>query len=217
MYNSLLFHLATTGFWFVFFLVVFRILKHRIPVPSKIALIPDKKKQLREFCAYVHSYLSLLHALVNLGVSCAILLSHKFYYLERNQWASIQILCFSAGYYLNSTLVGQVHKFHQLSMVFHHVILVLEILYSLTTGYWANIIIAGFAVAEGSNPFRIVKNISDGHLEYKNLGDVSIRIFAVVFLFLRWNHQLARLPVRPLRVPDQPHPSDPEADRRVSL
>lgn len=185
MFNSTSVYAATIGFWVVFFNIAYQVLRRKIPVPSKIALISSKPKQARDYSAHVFSHISLFHAVVNLAVSSWIVFSREFYYLERNQPDAVHLLCFSAGYYLSNTLMGQVYKFHPMSMVCHHVVVLLEIFYCFFTGYYANIVVAGFAIAEASNPFRIVKNIADGHLDQKRLGDVSIKIFAVVFLVCR--------------------------------
>ena len=71
------------------------------------------------------------------------------------------------------------------SMFIHHFIVLVEIFYTFWSGYYGNIIIAGFIVSEASNPFRIIKNISDGYEDKKDLGEKAIKTFAVVFLFFR--------------------------------
>lgn len=177
--------LTTTLLWIVFYNLVYQVLRILIKVPSKIAKTSNKKKRESEYSYYVFSHLSLLHAIVNLFVSTGIIFSRPIYYLEVNQPDVLHLLCFSIGYYSSNMMMGMVYNFHPISMICHHLIVLSEILYVFWSGYFGNIIVLGFAIAEASNPFRIIKNISDGHDDRKYWGDLSIHIFAVVFLFMR--------------------------------
>lgn len=203
-------YLYTLGFWIIFYNVAYQILRRKIPIPSKIRQIESPTKRAREFSSHVFSHLSLFHAIVNLAVSSYIFFSRPFTLIELNQKDTLHLLCFSAGYYLSNTLMGRVYKFHPLSMVCHHLVVLTEIGYAATVGVYGNIIIVGFAIAEASNPFRIIKNISDGHLEQKHVGDLSIKIFAVVFLFCRYPHQSDPLPLAVVEHPERAHSPHPE-------
>lgn len=208
--NSFWFYFWTIGAWVAFFNVAFQILRRKIPVPSKIALEPSASRRQREFCSHVFSHLSLFHAVVNLAVSTYIYFSRSFYWLEVNQADTTHLLCFSAGYYLSNTLMGRLYRFHPLSMVCHHVVVLVEIFYTFFKGVYGNIVAVGFAIAEASNPFRIIKNIADGHLELKWLSDLSIKIFAAVFMVCRCPHQSLLFLGPPLVRPVQPHPAPPQ-------
>ena len=178
-------YLTTTLLWILFYNLVYQVLRFLIKVPSKIAKTSNKKKRESEYSYYVFSHLSLFHAIVNLFVSTGIILSRPIYYLEVNQPDVLNLLSFSIGYYSSNMMMGMVYKFHPISMICHHLIVLSEIMYVFWSGYFGNIIVLGFAIAETSNPFRIIKNICDGHDDRKYWGDFSIHIFAVVFLFMR--------------------------------
>ena len=176
----------TIQLWVFAFILVYMILRRVIPVPDKIAKNPNEWKRKSDFSFYVFSHLSLVHACGSLFFSLVILFRRKLYYEERNQNDTLNLLSFSAGYYLTNTLMGRFHKFHSISMVCHHLIVLLEIFYVFWCGFYGNIITAGFAIAELSNPFRILKNLSDGHENGRSFGRKSMAIFAVVFLICRF-------------------------------
>lgn len=171
--------------WIVFFNLAYQVLRRIISIPSKIAKNDIPKKKQSDFSHHVFSHLSFFHAVVSLIVSLYILTKRRFYYEEINQSDTLNLMSFSAGYYLSNSIVGFFYQFHPLSMICHHFVVLSEIFYSFSVGYYGNIIIAGFAIAETSNPFRIVKNICDGHEDKKQIGDCAIKTFATVFLIFR--------------------------------
>lgn len=171
--------------WVIFYVLAYLILRKLIKVPSNIAKNDDKTKKEKEYSHHIFSHLSLFHAIVNLILSLSIAMDRTFYYEEVNQPDVMRLLCFSAGYYFSNSILGAIHKFHPVSMIFHHFIVLSEIFYVFWRGYYGNIIAIGFALAEASNPFRIIKNISDGHEDKKRFGDINIVIFSITFLFFR--------------------------------
>lgn len=189
--------------WMVFYTLFYQVLRRLIPIPSKIAQTEDLAKRGREFSAHVFYHISLFHALINLAVSSYIFFSRPFNWLEINQPDTLHLLCFSVAYYISSSLMGQWYRFHAISMVCHHAVVISEIFYAMITNYWGNIILVGFAIAESSNPFRIIKNITDGHADQKRLGDISIKVFAVVFLICRFANKPDSVSDNVIRCPSQ--------------
>ena len=187
--NSVWNYFWTIAAWILFFNLSYQILRRKIPIPSRIAALESPAKRSREFSAHVFNYISLFHALANLAISSYIYFVREFYWLETNQPDTIHLMCFSAGYYISNTIMGQLYKFHPWSMVAHHLVVITEIFYVFYKGIFGNVMAVGFAIAEASNPFRIVKNISDGHIELAWLGELSIKLFAVIFLIFRFLNQ----------------------------
>ena len=208
---------STLLLWIVAYVLAYQILRRLIPVPGKIAKNPDQRKRNAEYSYHVFSHLSLFHAVSSLVGSVFVLSRRTFFYEERNQPDSLNLLCFSAAYYLSSTLMGRVYKFHPLSMLCHHLIILAEVFYVFWCGFYGNIIIAGFAIAETSNPFRILKNLSDGHVGGERFGRTSMTIFAAVFLAFRWANQTGALPRPAVLRAGQPDSAHSKNERRGTL
>lgn len=194
MFSGSLIYPTAIILWMVFYTLFYQVLRRLIPVPSKIAKTEDPIKRGQQYSAHVFYHISLFHAVVNLAVSSYIFFSRPFNWLEINQTDTLHLLCFSVAYYISSSTMGQWYRFHAVSMVCHHAVVISEIFYAMVKTIYGNIILVGFAIAESSNPFRIIKNIADGHADQKKLGDYAIRAFAVVFLFCRYSDQPCFVP-----------------------
>ena len=162
------------------YFILFKVLK----IPDSIRDENSHDKTLRAFWEYTGNYVSLIHAIISIGLGSYIIFSYELSYFAKNRSVEVNILAVSFAYFVVDTIIGLSFGFNDIAMLAHHFMSIVMIGYPILKGQYANIMIWGLIMGEISNPFMLTwKNLkTEGKKEISTVFGI---LFAIIFILFR--------------------------------
>jgi len=174
-------------FWIVLFIAIL----YTVQPPKKIHPENTNGKKSKQYYEYYTNYVSMTHAFLSISLAFYALSTEGVSFGQ--PWSPMERFAtyFSLSYFLFDTALNIYFGNCQGSMLAHHVVVLLILVYTVATGTGANELLGGFAVTEISNPF----NLGRDQLKFHGMEDT--KIFTVVGLAFALTFFVGRFVVFP--------------------
>ena len=169
----------------VTFLIYDAILFYTYPEPKKLKMIDDKAQRKKLYYAHVASRSSIIHAVALIVGSIIILTELGIDYERYNKNEENLLMCFSIGYFISDTIIGFIARYNDYLMVFHHLLGIAGLSYSIITQKYGSGVMCLFGIAEISNPFMLIRKDLELYENTEFLSIVFGLSFAITFLICR--------------------------------